>query len=246
MSTLLPDGLSLLAFWMLVASRFATSALTAVFRIGGGVPLLAILASLVPPVALIPIHGVVQLGSNAGRAAMLRAHVHRPALGVFLVGALVGCGLGGLVAVDLPPAAVQAGVGLFVIWSVLARPPAWLSKLPRLAGALSSFLTMFFGATGPFVAAYVKAFVLPRHAHVATHAVLMTAQHALKVVVFGLLGFAYGPWLFVCIALVFAGLGGTWAGGRVLNHMSDTGFRRALDVVLLVVGARLVWAGLMG
>jgi hypothetical protein len=38
------------------------------FGIGGGAALLAVMASLVPPAALIPVHGVVQVGSNLGRA----------------------------------------------------------------------------------------------------------------------------------------------------------------------------------
>ena len=105
---------------------------------------------------------------------------------------------------------------------------------------------MFFGATGLFVANYTKSFALPRHDHVATHATLMTVQHGLKVVIFGLLGFAYGAWAFVILALIAAGLAGTLTGRLVLNRITDHGFKRALDVILVLISLRLIWQGLTG
>lgn len=242
----LPEGLSPLAFGVLLATSFVGSLITVALGIGGGGLFLAVLANLVPPAALIPIHGVVQLGSNSGRMAMLLRHVSWPALPAFVIGSVIGAGIGGVVVIDLPPAAVQIGVGGFVIYSVIGRPPKWLSRWAWLTGMISSFLTMFFGATGLFVANFSKSLALPRHDHVATHAALMTFQHGLKVLVFGLLGFAYGPWLMVIVALILAGLAGTFTGRTVLNRMSDHGFKRALDVILVLISLRLIWQGLTG
>lgn len=242
----LPEGLTELAFWILLAMSFVGSFITAALGIGGGALLLVFMATLLPPAAIIPVHGLVQLGSNAGRAAMLLRFVHHPALPGFLLGSVIGSVLGGVVVIELPPHLVQIGLGLFIIWSVLARPPAWLSAHPWIAGGISSFLTMFFGATGVFVANFTKSFKLDRHAHVATHATLMTAQHFLKVVIFGLLGFAFGAWAGVIIALIVAGLIGTYAGKLVLNRMSDVNFKRALDILLILISLRLIYQGITG
>lgn len=193
--TWLPPEIGLPLFLGLIGASFFASFITAAFGIGGGVLLLAVLAALMPPSALIPVHGIVQLGSNGLRMALLWRFVSRPALPGFVIGTLVGCALGGVIVVDLPREAVQAGVGVFIIWTVLAKPPAWLRRWPVLTGGISSFLTMFFGATGVFVAGYTKSLQLERHGHVATHAALMTVQHLLKVLVFGILGFASGPGL---------------------------------------------------
>ena len=240
----LPEGVSPLAFWGLMATSFVASLITVALGIGGGGLLLAVMASLVPPAALIAVHGVVQLGSNGGRAIMLWRNIHWAAvIPGFLIGSLVGSAIGGAIVVELPPAIVQIGVGAFVIYSVFATPPRWLSRWAWLTGGVSSFLTMFFGATGLFVANYTKAFALPRHDHVATHAALMTLQHGLKVVIFGLLGFAFGPWALVILALVAAGLAGTLAGRLVLNRITDHGFKRALDVILVLISLRLIWQG---
>ena len=83
----------------LMATSFGTSAVTAAFGLGGGVMLLAVLASVLPPAALIPVHGLVQLGSNTGRTLVLRADVARGVLVPFLIGSLVGITAGGLLAV---------------------------------------------------------------------------------------------------------------------------------------------------
>lgn len=237
-------GLEPVVFAVLLTSSFLGSFMTVALGIGGGAFLLAIMATFLPPVALIPVHGVIQVGSNLFRAVVMLGHMHWPPLAAFALGSVAGAVAGGALVVSLPPGLVLIGVGLFVIWSVLLRPPAWLAKIPLVNGAISSFLTMFFGATGVFVANFVKALELPRQAHVATHAVLMTVQHALKIVVFGLLGFAYGPWIGFIIAMIAAGFLGTLAGRSVLNRMSDRGFKRALDIVLVLIALRLIWQGI--
>lgn len=244
------DALSGAGLLGLLATSFAGSFITTALGIGGGALLLAVMASLMPPAALIPVHGVIQLGSNFTRAAVLLPHMHWPPMMGFALGALIGVAVGGLVVVELPGYIIQVGVGAFVVWSVLLRPPRWLSVWPWLTGLLSSFLTMFFGATGLFVANFSKSLILSRQGHVATHAGLMAVQHALKVVVFGVLGFAYAEWLVFIALMIGAGLAGTFAGRAVLLRISDRHFKRALDVILLVISARLIliglWEGLSG
>lgn len=243
LAMLFPTELTPWAGLVLLGFSFLGSFITVALGIGGGALVLAVMASLMPPAALIPVHGVVQLGSNALRAALMIGHTRWPSVWAFAAGAVVGAVLGGVVVVELPPGLVLIGVGAFVIFSVLSRPPAWLRRSGALAGAVSSFLTMFFGATGPFVATYVKSLDLSRQPHVATHAVLMTLQHGLKIVVFGVLGFAFGPWLGFMAAMIGAGFLGTLAGRSVLIRMSDKGFKFALDVVLILISIRLIWQG---
>ncbi len=201
------------------------------------------LAAILPPAALIPVHGVVQFGSNAGRAALMRAQVHGQALPWFLAGSAAGALAGGATLTALPPATVEIAVGCFILWSVYGRMPSWGVGAAAPAGAISSVLTMAFGATGPFVMAWVRGLGLERQGVVATHAALMTGQHGLKCVAFGLFGFAFGPWLGLCAAMVAAGFLGTVAGRKVLLRRSEAAFRRVLDIVLTLLAARLLWSG---
>jgi uncharacterized membrane protein YfcA len=242
----LPEGLSAAAAAGLTAVSFATSLVSAALGLGGGVLLLGVMAAVMPAAAIIPVHAVVQLGSNLGRAVLMAGHVDRAALPAFAAGSALGALAGGAVAVDLPAEAVRLGVGLFILWTLVAKPPAFFRRAAFPAGVASSFLSMFFGATGPFTMAYVRTRDLGRMGTVATHAGFMTLQHTLKIAAFGLFGFAFAPWAALVAAMVVAGLAGTWAGGKVLKRLPERAFRIALQGLLALIALRLAWEGAAG
>jgi uncharacterized membrane protein YfcA len=244
---LLPPGVSEPAAIGLIALSLFTSALTAAAGIGGGLVLLGVMASFLPPVIVIPIHGVVQLGSNAGRAALMRHAIDRHIVVPFALGSLLGIALGAKLFVALPTATLQIILGLFVLASV------WLPKLKAshiplrafvVVGIVGSFCTMFVGATGPFIASFITPDRLPRHAVVATHAACMTLQHSLKVIAFGFLGFAFLPWAPLLVAMVGAGFLGTMLGRRLLDRLPHDVFARIFKVILTVLALRLLYAAL--
>ena len=92
----------------------------------------------------------------------------------------------------------------------------------------------------------LKSLRLKRLEHVASHAACMTLQHALKVVAFGLLGFAYGPWLPLILAMILTGFVGTLLGRSLLIRTGDDRFHRVLSIVLTLLALRLLWSGLGG
>ena len=241
--SLLPPELGPVVATALLGVSFLGSFITAAFGIGGGVVVLAVFASLLSPAALIPVHGVIQLGSNAGRALIMRQHISWPVFIPFVIGALIGVGIGGVVVVDLPPAAIQIAVGLFILWTIIAKPPAFLRHSAWLAGGVSSVLTMFFGATGPFVAAYFKTRNYDRMTQVAMQGACMTVQHLLKAIAFGLLGFAFGPYVLLIAGMIAFGFLGTIVGRKILMKIDEAFFKRALNVILIVLAVRLIWAG---
>lgn len=239
----MPNEVSPLVASALVVLSAATSFITAAFGIGGGVVLIGVLATLLPPAALIPVHGLVQFGSNVGRLAIMRAHVQWPVFPAFLAGNVLGAATGGLIAVNLPAFAVQIGVGGFILYSVYMKIPNLGRSAGWIVGGVASFLAMFFGATGPFVAAYVRALELGRMHHVATHAAFMTAQHLIRVLAFGLLGFVFGPYLPLIAAMIATGFVGTMVGRQVLMRIDDGRFRLVLNAILTVLALRLIWSG---
>ncbi len=230
----------------LVALSFITSALTAAVGIGGGIVLLAVMATILPPVVVLPVHGVVQLGSNAGRAAIMHAHVDRATLGFFGLGALLGAAAGAGVFVALPAPVFLLTIGLFVIYSVWA-PRLRPSDMPRGGflgvGAATTFLSMFVGGTGPFVAAFLSPEHLGRERLVATHASCMTLQHAFKVVGFGYIGFAFAEWVPLMTAMIATGFLGTLAGRQLLRRLPERWFKPVFKWVLTILAIRLLWVG---
>ena len=244
--SLLPPAMSLLDAGLLVAASLVTSFISAAFGIGGGFTLIALLALLLPPAALIPVHGIVQLGSNASRVGiMLKQVVWRPVL-PFVIGTVIGASLGAMVVVQLPPWAVQLALGIFIIWAVFAKLPPIQQRYILLGGVVSSFLTMFFGATGNFIAAMVKTMNLDPVPHVATHSLMMTFQHLAKVLIFGLIGFQFGPYMILIIGMLISGFIGTIIGSRFLTKAGGRYFKPVLNTILSLAAARLIWAGVEG
>lgn len=227
----------------LLAFSFAGSFITVAFGIGGGAVMLAVLATLLPAAAIVPVHGLVQLGSNVGRATLLAKYMRLDLLGGFTGGAVIGILLGGSIVVQLHPGWIQVGVGLFILWSTLTKPPAFFRRYGVFTGLFSSFLTMFFGGTGPFMATYVRAQNLEWHAHVVMHAMLMTVQHLLKTIAFGFLGFAFSAWMGLIGLLITFGVLGTLTGPLLLARIDERRFVSALNAVLAVLALRLIWSG---
>ena len=230
----------------IIALSFVTSMITAAFGIGGGAVMLAAMANLLPPAAIIPVHGIVQFGSNAGRFIIFRAFVRWPVFLPFATGAILGVAMGGALVVQLDAAAIEIAVGLFILWSVYAPMPGFMARSAPIAGAVSSFLTMFFGGTGPFVAAFVRAQQFDRMGYVATLATLMTLQHLLKTLTFGFLGFAFSQWLGFVGLVILSGFLGTLAGRMVLFRIDERHFSQILGGILTLLALRLIYSGATG
>jgi uncharacterized membrane protein YfcA len=99
---------------------------------------------------------VVQLGSNVGRAVLMRHWVDTARLVPFLLGSIVGIAIGGSVAINLPGEVLRIVLGLFILqslWLPMAVMAAVKGRGLAIGGAIASFLTMLVGATGPYVVA---------------------------------------------------------------------------------------------
>ncbi|MEO1252340.1 MAG: sulfite exporter TauE/SafE family protein [Pseudomonadota bacterium] len=242
---LLPDALPLWAAILVIATSFFAAAMTAAFGLGGGLVLLAVMSALLPAPAVIPVHGVAQLGSNAGRFALQMRDIVWPIALWFFAGSLIGALAGGRLAVELPVWALRAGVGLFILYAVWGPRPKGFAPGPATffgTGVVGSFLTMFFGATGPIAATMLSTTQLDRLKTVATHAACMVFQHGLKILVFGALGFAYAPWAGLIAAILLVGFAGTYVGTRFLRRMPETLFRTGFRYLLTAIAAYLIVA----
>lgn len=242
--SLVPEGVTPLAACLLILSSFVTSAITAAFGLGGGVILLAIMANLMPAAAIVPVHGAVQLGSNAGRAAVLLRHIDWGLFAWFCAGSVLGAFAGGQIAITLSIPVLQAGIALFLLWTVWGSLPR-LRTPPRpvigIAGFAATLLGMFFGATGPIGGAVLATLKLARQTFVATQAATALSTHILKVLVFGALGFSFAPWGGLVAAMLASGFAGTLTGSRLLNGMKEEKFRKAFSLIITALAVILLW-----
>ncbi len=238
----LPPGLGAEATLALVALSFLTSLITATFSLGGGSLLIAVMALVFPPVVVVPVHGCIQLGSNAGRALVQRQHIQWKLILWVALGAALGSVVGGRFAWLLPQKWFAAAIGFFVLvttWLPQPKAIATSRSLQFAGGAVVSALGMVVGAAGPLVAAFVRG-IADRRQLVATHAMLMTFQHVLKVAVFVAMGFAFGQYLLLILLMVISGFAGTAAGSRLLTRVPEKVFRLGFRILLSLVAAGLI------
>ncbi|MGH0036290.1 MAG: sulfite exporter TauE/SafE family protein [Myxococcota bacterium] len=240
---------------ILGAAAFATSILSAVVGMAGGITLLAVMLLFLDPLVAIPIHGVVQLVSNGSRAWLQRAHVDRSITWRFGLLLLPAGWLGLEIAQAIPPEGLRAAIGGFVL--VATWWPAWLllgihperstgKRRFVVLGGLAGVLNTTIGATGPLIAPFFLDLGLSRFQLVGTKAACQLLGHVAKIAIFGLAGFAfglYGSTLLVLCALVVVG---TAIGTRILDRVNERLFVALYKGVLTLIAIHLVARELWG
>lgn len=232
-----------------MVASFFTSALTASFGIGGGLAMLALMGIFIPVASLIPVHGAVQLGSNSGRAWHQRANIRMDIALPFVIGSVFGAVAGAFVVVQFPDAVLKIVLGGFILLITWVTIPG-IRRINRAGLALVSsgvaVLGMMVGATGPLAVSVLAQFLgEDRKALVATSAVTMLVQHALKIIVFGLLGFAFWPWLPMVALMIASGFLGTIYGTRLLDRLDEKTFRTWFRIGITVLALDLLRRGLI-
>jgi uncharacterized membrane protein YfcA len=238
----LPPGLGQSTALALVGLSFLTSLITATFSLGGGSLLIAVMALVFPPAVVVPVHGCIQLGSNAGRALVQREHIQWNLILWVVLGAVIGSVIGGRFAWLMPERWFAMAIGFFVLFTTWLPQPKIIASsrsLQFIGGVVVSALGMVVGAAGPLVAAFVRG-IADRRQLVATHAMLMTFQHVFKVVVFIAMGFAFAQYLLFILLMVISGFAGTAAGSRLLTHVPENVFRLGFRILLSLVAIGLI------
>ena len=230
---------------LLSLAAFVTSSITAAMGVGGGVVLLALMAQVVPPAVLIPLHGAAQLMSNTNRVLVQRKHINWTYIKPFFLGSLVGGALITPLALYMP---VPVGQILLAVFIVLATwKSAWLrlaSWHPAASGGISTGLSLILGATGPLVMSVLPKTEWERQVVVGTHGMAMTIQHGIKVIAFSSLNvslFEYWPLL---LGIGVATLAGNLVGAKLLARVPEDKFTVILNWLLTALALRLAWQGL--
>ncbi len=235
---------------LLVVVSFLGSAMTAAFSLGGGLILIALMGAILPANVVVPVHGAIMLGSNGGRSVALAPSIDWSVVLWFTAGAIIGGALGGQIALTLPAHYLRLAIGGFVLYSQwgrgLGRVHFDYKRLVAIGG-FSSFLTMFVGATGPFITSILSQRKnMNRMQMIGTAGACMVSQHGIKVALFALAGFAYAPWAPLIITCIIAGFAGTLLGTRTLKRFDEKKFRKILKWILTALGIYLIFIAVQG
>ncbi len=230
---------------LLSVATLAAATLSALMGMGGGTLLVAVMATLLRPIEVVPLHGVVQLCSNSARGALLWRHI---SWRLFLT-YLPGKALGVLLARELYTGegqpwfrpAIGAFVLVFLLWDRFRpRQLGVPTPLFALAGIGGGILTIVVGVSGPYLSAFFLRDDLTKEQIVATKASIQMVGHLAKIPVFLSLGFSYRESLPLLLPLLIASVIGSWVGTRLLKKLPPTSFAFAFRAILLALALRLL------
>jgi len=241
--------LSMSQIALLGGAAFATSILSAVIGMAGGITLLTVMLLFLDPLIVIPLHGVIQLVSNSSRAVIQREHVAWPIVGRYAVLLLPMGFLGLELAQRLPPEGLRAIIGCFVLLATWRPTLLLFGRHPEnsnpnrrffFLGGVVGVVNIAIGATGPLIAPFFLNLGLSRFAIIGSKAACQAVGHLAKIAVFGFAGFAFGAHWVLLVTMVPLVIAGTWVGSRLLHHVNERWFIYLYKGVLSVIALRLV------
>jgi uncharacterized membrane protein YfcA len=244
LSFLSVPGIDAATIALLGLASFCTALMGMLTGAGGGPILLALMALVLPPVILIPVHTVVQLGVSVSRIALLRSFILWKTVLPFVGGGIVGAAAGAPIFVSLPGPVLLGLIGAFVLLI------AWMPKFGLIGpekgrfgfvGFIATFLGMFVSSTGLFIAPFVASISPERRNYAATVAALGTTMHLIKLAAFGFIGFSIGAYLPLMATMCATAALGNWVGRHILVRMEEKAFRIILKTFLTVLSLRLLW-----
>lgn len=244
--------------FLLIASVFATSLLSGVFGMLGGMILMVILLTVLPIAAAMSVHAAVQLTSNGWRCFLWRRHIVWSSLPWYLGGIVIGFTL--MLMVHYVPDKNTALImmGSVPLLSMLASRFVKISIMNPgqtvVASTLLTFIHLTAGVVGPLLdLLYINA-PLTRQQIIATKAFTQTVMHCVRLGYFGVFltwmagqGFwpsSFDP-LYLPILLV-ASVAGTTAAAWFVHRMDDKHFKLISRILIAMISCYCLYQGVTG
>lgn len=233
--------MALASLILLVPVVLATSFLSGIFGMAGGLILLWFLFLVAPASVAIAVHGIIQMVSNGSRAWLSRQYLDYRILALVCAGLLLAMLV--LLSVDYSPDAAIASIVIGLLPLLLWLPASWLTfDASRTGhaiacGFISGGLTVMVGSAGPLIDMFFIRTRLDRRVVIATKATIQVVAHFTKVIFYlnAALTLDVPGWTAVVICIPVAMLG-AWLGKFVLERMSDVQFRSWTRLIVTGIG----------
>jgi len=225
----------------------ATSFLSGLFGMAGGLILIGVLLTLMPLPTAMVLHAITQMASNGWRAFLWRAHIRWRPVAVYLIGcalALAVWSIGRYVP-DKPIALLLLGVTPFMARLL----PSGLKPNPESVGQGSFYgficmgLMLMTGVSGPLLDTFFLGGNFGRREVVATKATCQVASHFTKLIYFGgIIDQAASLDPVLAAVAIAASMLGTTLARRILEAMTDLQFRTwANRLITTVAGYYIIY-----
>lgn len=248
---------------MIVEPSFYAAAIPAVILLGlskggfAGLGMLSMpmLSMTIPPVQAAAVTLPILMVQDVVSVWAYRRTWDRTNLMILLPGAILGILAAYLFAARVPDAAVALALGTISVVFALRRflggraatphPDDFRPNRPQgwFWGAVAGFTSMIAHAGGPPFQIYVMPQQLPRDIFVGTGVMFFAAVNLIKVVPYFALGQFSRDNLLTSLVLFPLAIASTWAGVWLVRRFSGDRFYDVIYVLLLLLGAKLMWDG---
>ena len=223
----------------------ATSFLSGLFGMAGGMILMGILIAIMPLPAAMVLHAMTQMASNGWRAALWWRHIRWRPVNFFLLGSAVALGLWSLTLYvpSKPIAYIFLGVTPLLLYLPASWKPNPDSRLQATAyGLVSMTLMLISGVSGPLIDSFFLGGKLDRREIIASKAICQIVCHGMKLAYFGgIIVEAASLDPVLAVLAVGAAMLGTTLSKRFLQMMTDAQFRSwATRLITVIAGSYVI------
>ncbi len=234
---------------MLGLLMVATSFLSGIFGMAGGLILIGVLLTLMPLPTAMVLHAITQMASNGWRAFLWRRHIKWRPVSVYLIGCALALAAWSITRYvpEKPVALLLLGVTPF-----LARlTPPGLKPNPdsvwqgTFYGTVCMGLMLMTGVSGPLMDTFFLGAKFDRRSIIATKATCQVASHFTKLIYFGgIIDSAASVDPTLAAVAIAASMLGTTLARRILEAMSELQFRVwANRLITTVAGYYILYGG---
>lgn len=231
------------SFFLLILAAFFTSAISGVLGLGGGSLLMGFMSFYFPVGALIPTHGAVQLVSNISRAVLSISEIRFDLVGRYLLGSVFGAGIGSFLVIRVPENYFWLTIGAYLLLLTWVPLPKKLPNIPfkyGILGAVSTFLSLFIGITGPLVHPIILRECLDKHSFIGTEAACAGITHTAKIFVFSISSLVLLNYWKVLLPMGLASIAGSFLGKRILTRLPQKYFVQLVKITVTILALRML------
>ena len=233
---------------LIIIIALATSILSGLVGMAGGVVLMAVLINLLPVSSAMVLHGITQFSANGARALILRKHLMWSLLPGYLGGAMLAVAAFSALLFVPDASVVLILIGLFP-WLARLQPRFSVFTITRPASSVICGLSvtsaqLLAGAAGPLLDLFYLNSGLGRETIVANKALTQTIGHLLRIIYYGAIISVATPipnWLFLVAAI--AAVAGTRLGTWLLSRWNDQRFQEVSSQIILATGTICILQG---
>lgn len=235
--------------FILLTAVLATSLLSGVFGMAGGMALMGILLVLFSVEKAMLVHGVAQFASNGWRTVLWWRYISWRVCRGYALGAALVMALATTLQVTLsrPVVMLMLGATPFVTLLLPSRLQLNVERKghPFTCGWSCMAMQMLSGVSGPLLDTFFVRSAMDRRQVVSTKAAVQTLSHALRIAFFGsMIAAAEQPISQShAVLVVVCAICGTSASKLILDRITDVNFRLVTQRLVLAIGACYCAAG---